>query len=147
MMMQELNRTISGEETMSTDQETCKHEIVYFGVTNINYEKRTIGSVDVWRCVKCKKIFCEEKQLGIENIVDYVGMPKIEKDQKWAVLLCNLKKHKEKWKLVKLRKDDEIQHECLDEKVIKLKVNDFKIQDEKHWNFLIESSVNKAVEI
>ncbi|TSA16153.1 MAG: hypothetical protein D4R72_07500, partial [Nitrosopumilales archaeon] len=62
--MQELNRTVSGEETMSADQETCKHEIVYFGVTNINYEKRTIGSVDIWRCVKCKKTFCEEKQLG-----------------------------------------------------------------------------------
>ena len=76
-----------------------------------------------------------------------MGERKQKKDQKWAVLLCNLKKHKEKWKLVKIRKDDEIQHECLDEKVIKLKVNDFKIQDEKHWNFLIENSVNKAVEI
>ena len=74
-------------------------------------------------------------------------MPTISLEQKWSVLLCNLKKHKEKWKLVKLRKDDEIQHECMDEKVIKLKVNDFKIQDEKHWNFLIENSVNKAVEI
>ena len=85
MMMQELNRTISGVGTMSVDQESCKHEIVYFGVTNINYEKRTIGSVDIWRCVKCKKIFCEEKQLGIENIVDYVGMPKINPDQKMIV--------------------------------------------------------------
>src|SRR5207253_2159610 len=128
-------------EIMSADKETCKHEIVYFGVTNINFEKRTIGSVDIWRCVKCKKIFCEEKQLGIESIVDYVGMPKIDRDQKWAVLLCNFKKHKEKWKLVKIKKDDEIQHECLDEKVIRLKVNDFKIQDEKHRNFLIENSV------
>ncbi|MGB6463032.1 MAG: hypothetical protein WA799_03540 [Nitrosotalea sp.] len=132
---------------MSEEQDFCKHEIVYFGVTNINYEKRTIGSVDIWRCVKCKHIFCEEKQLGIESIVDYVGMPKISLDQKWAVLLCNLKKHKEKWKLVKIKKDDEIQHECLEDKVITLKVKDFKIEDDKHWNFLIENSVNKAVEI
>ena len=132
---------------MSVDVDLCKHQIVYYGVTNINYEKRTIGSVDIWRCVMCKKLFCEEKQLGIESIVDYVGMPKIGPDQKWAVLLCSLKKHKEKWKLVKIRKDDEIQHECLDEKVIALKIQDFKIQDEKHWNFLIENSINKAVEI
>ena len=147
MMMQELNNPIFGKRTMYVDQDSCKHEIVYFGVTNLNYEKRTIGSVDTWRCVKCKKLFCEEKQLGIENIVDYVGMPKISSDQKWSVLLCNLKKHKEKWKLVKVKKDDEIQHECLGEKLITLKVKDFKIEDEKHWNFLIENSVNKAIEI
>src|SRR5574340_1313971 len=112
MMMQELNNPTCGEETMSTDQDSCKHEIVYFGVTNLNYEKRTIGSVDTWRCVKCKKVFCEEKQLGIDSIVDYVGMAKISSDQKWAVLLCNLKKHKDKWKRVKSKKDDENEHEC-----------------------------------
>ena len=132
---------------MAVDQETCNHQIVYYGVTNINYDKRTIGSVDIWRCVICKKHFCEEKQLGIESIVDYVGMPKISSEQKWSVLVCNLKKHKERWKLIKIKKDDEIQHECLDEKVITLTVKDFKVNYEKHWNFLIENSVNKAAEI
>ena len=132
---------------MAVDQETCNHQIVYYGVTNINYDKRTIGSVDIWRCVICKKHFCEEKQLGIESIVDYVGMPKISSEQKWSVLVCNLKKHKERWKLIKIKKDNEIQHECLDEKVITLTVKDFKVNDKKHWNFLIENSVNKAVEI
>ena len=132
---------------MAVDQDTCNHQIVYYGVTNINYDKRTIGSVDIWRCVICKKHFCEEKQLGIESIVDYVGMPKISSEQKWSVLVCNLKKHKERWKLIKIKKDEEIQHECLDEKVITLTVKDFKVNDEKHWNFLIENSVNKAVEI
>ena len=74
-------------------------------------------------------------------------MPKISSEQKWSVLVCNLKKHKERWKLIKIKKDDEIQHECLDEKVIILTLKDFKVNDEKHWNFLIENSVNKAVEI
>ena len=132
---------------MMVDQNSCDHQIVYYGVTNINYEKRTIGSVDIWRCVKCKVHFCEEKQLGIDTLVDEVGMPKIGSDQKWSVIVCNLKKHKEKWKLYKIKKDDEIQHECMDEKIIKLMIKDFKVQDEKHWNFLIENSVNKVVEI
>jgi len=35
----------------------------------------------------------------------------------------------------------------LEDKVITLKVKDFKIEDDKHWNFLIENSVNKAIEI
>ena len=132
---------------MAIDLDACNHQIVYYGVTNINYDKRTIGSVDIWRCVICKKHFCEEKQLGIESIVDYVGMPKINSEQKWSVLVCNLKKHKERWKLIKIKKDDEVQHECLDEKVLTLAVKEFKVNDEKHWNFLIENSVNKAVEI
>ena len=132
---------------MNIDPETCKHQTVYFGVININIDEKTIGSVDVWRCGACKKRFCEEKQLGIEEIADLVGMPKIDADAKWAVTVCKLQKGKYKWKLVKLKENGEIKHECLDEQVIPLKINDYKIDDDKHWSFLIDDNVNKAVEI
>ena len=132
---------------MSIDTETCKHQPVYFGVVNINIDERTIGSVDIWRCGVCKKKFCEEKQLGIEEIADLVGMPKIDSDAKWAVTICKLQKGKYKWKLVRIKENGEIKHECLDEQVISLKVNDFKVEDEKHWSFLIDENINKAVEI
>ncbi len=59
---------------VKVDSETCKHQPVYFGAVNININKRTIGSVDVWRCGVCKKRFCEEKQLGIDSIADIVSM-------------------------------------------------------------------------
>ena len=132
---------------MSIDTETCKHQPVYFGVININVDEKTIGSVDVWRCGVCKKKFCEEKQLGIEEIAETVGMPKIDTDAKWAVTVCKLQQGKSKWKLVKLKEKDEIKHECLDEKVIPLKIDDFKVVDDQHWSFLIDDNVNKAVEI
>ncbi|PBO85782.1 MAG: hypothetical protein COA77_02655 [Thaumarchaeota archaeon] len=132
---------------MNIDPETCKHQTVYFGVININIDEKTIGSVDVWRCGACKKRFCEEKQLGIEEIADLVGMPKIDADAKWAVTVCKLQKGKYKWKLVKLKENGEIKHECLDEQVIPLKINNYKIDDDKHWSFLIDDNVNKAVEI
>jgi len=132
---------------LNIDPETCKHQTVYFGVININIDEKTIGSVDVWRCGVCKKRFCEEKQLGIEEIADLVGMPKIDADAKWAVTVCKLQKGKYKWKLVKLKENGEIKHECLDEQVIPLKINDYKIEDDKHWSFLIDDNVNKAVEI
>lgn len=132
---------------MNIDPETCKHQPVYFGVINIHIDEKTIGSVDVWRCGACKKRFCEEKQLGIEEIADLVGMPKIDADAKWAVTVCKLQKGKYKWKLVKLKENGEIKHECLDEQVIPLKINDYKIDDDKHWSFLIDDNVNKAVEI
>lgn len=133
--------------TMSIDTESCKHQPVYFGVVNINIDERTIGSVDVWRCAVCKKRFCEEKQLGIEALADLVGMPKIDPDERWAVLVCKLQKGKDKWKLVRLKENSEIKHECLDEQIVQLNVKNFQIDDDKHWSFLIDDNVNKAVEI
>ncbi|RNJ76564.1 MAG: hypothetical protein EB830_03655 [Nitrosopumilus sp. H13] len=132
---------------MSVDTETCSHQPVYYGVVNINIDERTIGSVDVWRCGVCKKRFCEEKQLGIEEIADLVGMPKIAPDAKWAVTVCKLQQDKHKWKLVKLKESGQIKHECLDERIIPLDIRDHKVQDDQHWSFLIDENVNKAVEI
>jgi len=132
---------------MSVDTESCKHQPVYFGVVNINIDERTIGSVDVWRCAICKKEFCEEKQLEIEEIADLVSMPKIDPDAKWAVTVCKLQQGQYKWKLVKLKENGEIKHECLDENIIPLNIKDYKIDIDNHWSFLIEDNVNKAVEI
>ncbi len=127
--------------------ESCNHQPVYFGVININIDEKTIGSVDVWRCGACKKKFCEEKQLGIEAIADVVGMPKIAADEKWAVCVCKLQKVKDKWRLVRLPKDGQLKHECLDDQVITLDVKNYAIDDDRHWSFLVDDNVNKAVEI
>ena len=122
-------------------------QITYFGVVNINIDEKTIGSVDVWRCASCKKQFCEEKTLGIDSISDIVGMPRIDDDEKWAVVVCKLQKIQYRWKLAKVKSNGSIQHECLEEKVVLLKSENFKVEDEQHWSFLIEDNVNKAVEI
>ena len=122
-------------------------QITYFGVTNLNINERTIGSVDVWRCGVCKKQFCEEKQLGIEELTDVVGMPRIDSDAKWAVCVSKLQKGRDRWKLVKLKENGEIKFETVEEKIISLKVENFKIEDDQHWSFLIEENVNKAIEI
>ena len=132
---------------MSSNSETCKHQPIYFGTVNINLNERTIGSVDVWRCAVCKKRFCEEKQLGIDSISDIVGMPKIEDDEKWAVLVSKLQKGKDKWKLVKLKENGILNFETVDEKKIELKIENYKIEDDHHWSFLIDDHVSKAVEI
>ena len=122
-------------------------QITYFGVVNLNINERTIGSVDVWRCGVCKKQFCEEKQLGIEELTDVVGMPRIDSDAKWAVCISKLQKGRDRWKLVKLKENGEIKFETAEEKIISLKVENFKIEDDQHWSFLIEENVNKAIEI
>jgi hypothetical protein len=74
-------------------------------------------------------------------------MPKIEPDEKWAVSICKLQKGKDKWRLVKLKENSKIKHECLEEKVIALKIKDYKIEDANHWSFFVEDHLNRAVEI
>ena len=123
------------------------NDITYFGVININIDERTIGSVDVWRSATTKQLYCEEKQLGIEELADTVGMPKINPDQKWGVLVSKLQQGKDKWKLVKLPQTGTIKFETVDEKIISLNVEDYKIVDDDHWSFLVEENINKAVEI
>jgi hypothetical protein len=144
---QELDKDDNDQVKSDNNNDNHKHQPVYFGVVNINIDERTIGSVDVWRCASCKKRFCEEKQLGIEAIADIVGMPKINSDEKWGVLVCKLLKGKDKWKLIKLGENEEIKHECLGEEVINIKVENYKIKDDSHWSFLIDDNINQAVEI
>ena len=124
----------------------CTHQNVYFGVVNIRYQNRTIGAVDVWRCTKCMKMFSEEKQLGILDISSEIGMPHIEPDERWAVLVCKLKKHKDRWTLIRVKKTGEIKHKCVD-KEMALNVLDYKMQDDRHRMFMIDQSINKEVEI
>ena len=122
-------------------------QITYLAPVNININERTIGSVDVWRCAVCKKKFCEEKQLGIESLTEVVGMPRIENDEKWAVIVSKLQKGKDKWKLVRLRNNGIIKYETADEKILDLKIEDYKIVNDFHTSFLVEDNLNKAVEI
>ena len=122
-------------------------QITYNAPVNINVEERTIGSVDVWRCASCKKSFCEEKQLGIESITDIVGMPRIEENEKWAVVVSKLQKGKDKWKLVKLKETGILKFETADEHVIDLKIENYKIVDDFHSSFLVLEHLHKAVEI
>jgi len=122
-------------------------QITYLAAVNINIDERTVGSVDVWRCGVCKKKFCEEKQLGIESITETVGMPRIEDNEKWAVIISKLQKGKDKWKLVRLKQNGIIKYETVDEKILDLKIDDYKIVDDFHTSFLVEDHLNRAVEI
>src|SRR3990170_3957661 len=112
---------------MATSDPTGGDKVVYFGVININEGGRTLGSVDVWRSLLTKEMFCEEKRLGILEIVDYIGMPKIDKDKKWAVAINrNLQGHL-RWRLVKMIKEGKLTFKDADEKPIAVNVKDLKI--------------------
>ena len=122
-------------------------QITYNAPVNINIEERTVGSVDVWRCGSCKRSFCEEKQLGIESITDIVGMPRIDDNEKWVVVVSKLQKGKDKWRLVKLKESGVLKFETADEQIIDLKIKDYKIVDDFHSSFLVLDHLHTAVEI
>ena len=147
-MMQELNITKIPENRMNEIYHCCENpQITYLAPVNISIDERTIGTIDVWRCAICKKKFCEEKQLGIDSITDIVGMPRIEDNEKWGVIISKLQKGKDKWKLVRLKQKGIIKFETADEKILDLKIEDYKIVDNYHSSFLVEDHLNTAVEI
>ena len=148
--MSENSPNDSAEEKIPTPAiyKCCDNpQITYLAPVNINVEERTIGSVDVWRCASCKKSFCEEKQLGIDSITDIVGMPRIEDDEKWGVVVSKLQIGKDIWKLVKLQETGILKFETADEQIIDLKIDNYNIVDDFHTSFLVLDHIHKAVEI
>ncbi|MDR4510218.1 MAG: hypothetical protein MRJ93_00755 [Nitrososphaeraceae archaeon] len=125
-----------------------KDKIVYFGVININENGRTIGAVDVWRSVITKELFCEEKRLGILDIVDYIGMPKKNTNEKWCIAINKNRAGKDRWKLIKIIKEGKVSfYDTDDESIVETIVHDYKISDNIWWSFLVEKYINKTVEI
>jgi hypothetical protein len=150
MRMQELNRRQHSTKNiiiMTTSDPTGGDKVVYFGVININENGRTLGSVDIWRSLLTKEMFCEEKRLGVLEIVDYLGMPKIDKDKKWAVAISrNLKGHL-RWRLIKIVKEGRMAFTDADDNKVEVNVKNFKIVDPDWWSFLVEENVNRNMEV
>jgi hypothetical protein len=130
---------------MSEDE--SKDKIVYFGVININENQKTIGAVDIWRSAITKELFCEEKRLGMLDIAEFIGMPKIEKGKKWAVAISREISGKNRWKLVRLPDNGKLQFLNLEDKTVTVEIKDFNIVDSEWWSFLVEKNVNRNIEI
>lgn len=122
-------------------------KIVYFGVININENQKTIGAVDIWRSAITKELFCEEKRLGILDIVEFIGMPKIEEGKKWAVAISRKINGKNRWKLIKLMNHGKLEFIDPEDKTVTVTIEDFRIIDPEWWSFLVEKNVNRSIEI
>ena len=122
---------------MSTD-DSSKDKIVYFGVLNINEHGKNIGAIDIWRSAITKELFCEEKRLGIIDIADYIGMPKIDKGYKWAIAVNKNRLGKDRWKLIKILKEGNFSfYDTDDETIIVSAVKDYHLIDHDWWSFLV----------
>jgi hypothetical protein len=132
---------------IENDNET-NDKIVYFGVININENGKNIGAIDIWRSVITKELFCEEKRLGILDIAEDIGMPKIEKGKKWAVAVNRNRFGKDRWKLIKILEEGIFKFfDTNDETIINTNVKNYHIIDNDWWNFLVENNINRSIEI
>ncbi|MDQ5869688.1 MAG: hypothetical protein M3530_08175 [Thermoproteota archaeon] len=123
-------------------------KIVYLGVININENGKTIGAVDIWRSVLTKEVFCEEKRLGVLEISEYIGMPRLEPDQQWAVVINKRRSGKDRWKLIKIvRQGDFTFIDNDDETKVHVKVMNYQVMDEEWWSFLVSDKVNRTVDV
>ncbi|HEX7208990.1 MAG TPA: hypothetical protein VE573_03355 [Nitrososphaeraceae archaeon] len=133
---------------MTTSEPIGEDKVVYFGVININEKGRTVGAIDIWRNVITKELFCEEKRLGILEIADNIGMPKIDKDKKWAVAINRKKAGNDRWKLIKIIRQGNFKFtDTDDETTVEVDVKDYRIADPDWWNFLVENNINRSIEI
>ena len=132
---------------MTTSDPTGGDKVTYFGVINVNENGRTIGSVDIWRSLLTKDMFCEEKRLGILEIVDYIGMPRIDKDKKWAVAISRKRSGHLRWRLVKLIEEGNFSFTDADDKQIQVQVKEFSIADPEGRSFLVEKNIKRNVEV
>jgi hypothetical protein len=133
---------------MTASEPTSEDKVVYFGVININEKGRTVGAIDIWRSVITKELFCEEKRLGILEIADNIGMPKIDKDKKWAVAINKKQIGKDKWKLIKIIREGSFKFINVDDETrVEVDVKDYRIRDVEWWSFLVENNINRSIEI
>lgn len=129
-----------------TDQ--IDDKIVYLGVININENSKTIGAVDIWRSVLTKEVFCEEKRLGVLEISENIGMPRLEPNQQWAVVINRKRSGKDRWKLIKIIKQGDFTFiDNDDETKIPVKVINYQVIDEEWWSFLVSDKVNRTVDV
>ena len=122
--------------------------VVYFGVMNINEGHRNIGSVDIWRSVVTKELFCEEKRIGALDISDKIGLHKIDKTNKWAIAVNRNRRGTNRWKLIELAGNGHQQFmDSDDESIVKVNSESYTIVDSDWWSFLVEHNINRTVDV
>jgi hypothetical protein len=75
-------------------------------------------------------------------------MSTIDKNKKWAVAISRKKTGTDRWKLVKLIKEGKFKFlNTDDETPIEVDVKDYKIMGSEWWSFLVETNINRNIEV
>jgi len=126
-----------------------EHEIVLYGMVNVNRDNYLQGTVDVWRCRTCKELFCDDKRYG-EPLKASVGFEEVEEGEQWGILTCTDIKEVYMMSLG-VKPGKKIVHTCKNgtahEFVVK---DDWTIGEDDgetvHRLYLVKDHINKSIE-
>ncbi len=126
-----------------------KHEIVLMGMVNVNRDNYLQGTVDVWRCRQCRKLFCDDKRYG-EPLKPSVGFEELPEGEQWAILTCTDIRAVFMMSMG-VKPGKKIAHSCKSgEKHDFVVADDWAIRGEDgatiHRLFLVKDHVNKVIE-
>lgn len=137
---------------MASAQDACQHQVVYAGVTNLTRGFGIMGAVDVWTCLRCHDIWCDEKRIEHQELPPEVGLPTRIVGSEWAVLLCDNGARLD-WNVVQVRQGDVFQHSCAAFESCRLTVlSDWTLtcssgHGNSHRLILIRPSINKTLRV
>lgn len=119
------------------------------GMVNVNRDNYLQGVVDVWRCRKCKELFCDDKRYG-EPLKASVGFETIPADEEWGVFTCTTQKDVVMNSLG-VKPGKKITHACRNGEVTEFQVGvDFELSPDTglpiHRVFLVRDNINKNIE-
>ena len=126
-----------------------EHEIVLYGMVNVNRDNYLQGTVDVWRCRGCKKLFCDDKRYN-EPLKPSVGFEEVEEGEQWGILTCTDIKEVFMMSLG-VKPGKKLAHTCKNgtqhEFIVK---DDWTIEPDDgetvHRLFLVKDHINKSIE-
>ena len=128
---------------------SCEHEIVFIGMINVNRDNYLQGVVDIWRCRKCKALFCDDKRYG-EGLKPGVGFESIPDDEQWAVLTCTTPKDVSMNSLG-VKPGKRLTHACREGHIREFTVeDDYSLSPQEgtpiHRLFVVRDWINKNIE-
>jgi hypothetical protein len=118
-------------------------------MVNVNRDNYLQGVVDVWRCRKCRRLYCDDKRYG-EALKPSVGFESIPDDERWGILTCTTVKEVAMNSLgVKLGK--KVIHTCKSGQTHEFMIGgDYTlspvVKDPIHKIYLVEEHINRNVE-
>ena len=126
-----------------------QHDTVFIGMINVTRDNYLQGTVDVWRCRSCKKLFCDDRRYG-EPLKPTVGFEAVPDDEEWAVLTCTTQKEVYMASLG-VKPGKRITHACRDGQVQEFVVGEDyslspEVADPIHRLHLVKDNINKSIE-
>ena len=127
------------------------HDVVFYGVLNLNFRGKLVGSLDLWLCRKCRDLFFEEKRfIDVKPNTD-LGFKGAGDGAKWGVLAC-YDDEDVNWAVFSIKPKQKIEHKCLvDNPPPIVADSEWKVsaqaKDVSHKIILLDKNINNAVEI